>query len=109
MSSGLVKEAATYHHILVANAMHAIGYRWSKPRRVTNVRVMLGWLPRHDIEMVVGLLRKGPKTLHTGRGVPKWSPEIQNLRVGKLVASTIPGLIVGSVDVDPGLTKKGVD
>jgi len=60
MSSHLVREARTYGHIRVANAMYAIGYCWHHPRRrPTNVRVMLGCLPKHAIERVVAILRKG--------------------------------------------------
>lgn len=60
MSSRLVREAATYSHIQVANALESIGYVFINPsRRSTNVRAFLGALPKHVIEQLIVVLRKG--------------------------------------------------
>jgi hypothetical protein len=69
MSSGIVKRIKHHHHIYVANALFALGYRWPNPkRRPTNIERMLEGLPRdvllavlHRIELAhgIGAARKG--------------------------------------------------
>ena len=57
MKSGIVRSIKRYHHIEVANALYALGYRWMQPhRKPTNVERMVACLSRSQLLAVLHAL-----------------------------------------------------
>lgn len=55
----VVREIKKYGDILVANAMHKIGWTWQNPkRRPTNIEKMVEGLPRCDLDRILMELQR---------------------------------------------------